>query len=498
MLLSLFEAGGSLFGLPAGNTAEVLPHPGTLYPVPGARWGLLGLFTLRDVNIPLVDLPLLCGAKAADDPGSIILVAAHDGHLLGLSVHAIHGLLEISELSMQRHASGQFDAGPRLFDRTFRADGRVGFLLEPSILFGLSGVPSARKPSTEHVERRQAAAVAAPSLFFRAGPLKLAITAAAVDATVPESPIAEGPLTSQLCYGTITYLGRVIPVVDPLVLIGVAPSRSKRAVSAALVLRVPPAGLIALAVDEITGIGAAAEEFPAPLAALGNIDGGLFRSLVRLAGGDQHILLDGPALTSRPQVDSLSRLSFQKLGGDAPQLREDSQSDQGSAEPLHDGESFLFFRSGRRFAVALDQIRHIIEIPSGAICFPAPERGVRGFFTVGNESAVLIELSAMLGLARTGGGAERVLLLDGLPVQIGILVDDLIAIERSILRVMTEGASVQPSISSALPPAAMVPLVTGRGSELIEYIDLKRLASEQILASAPPSLATIPAAAVAH
>ncbi len=481
MLLSLFEAGGILFGLPAVNTAEVLPFPASLAVVPGARWGLLGLFMLRDANVPLLDLPLLCGAKAQSEPGQIVLVAAHGDHLIGLAIHAIRSLTEIDETTMQRYTPGYGDAVPRLFDRSFRDGDRIGYLLEPEILFGLSGVPAAVKPAAGSGANKVQVNSAAPRLFFRAGGLRLGITAAAVDATVPESPISDGPLTSSLCYGTVTYLGRVIPVIDPLVLIGVSAARSQRAMSPAIIVRVPPAGQIALAVDEITSIGTAVAEYPVPSAELGGIDGKMFRSLIKLADSEQHILLDEDALISKPQVDSLSRLSFQRLDS----ADEAPRSNGGAMEAMNGpgpSESFLFFRSGRRFAVALDQVRHITAKPEDAIAFPGSGRGVLGFFTTGGESALLVDLSALLGLGTVSdSGSARAILLRGLPVQVGILVDDLIAIERSLVRMLSDGVSSAPSVSSSLPPAAMVPLVSDGKSELIEYIDLAALVRENIL-----------------
>lgn len=473
MLISVFETGDSLFGLPMANTAEVIPHPGALSPVPGARPGLMGLFMLREANIPLLDVLRLSGADSPSAEGGIILVAAEGGRLAGLSVAALHGMVELDEAAMQAHAAAEGDAGgPRLFTRSFRYEGRLGYLIEPAALLALPGIPVAIREALRF--RRKPVEGASPCLFFRAGTLKLGVSATAVEATVPEAPIQESPLTSSLCHGAIAYLDRVIPVVDPLVLIGLAQARAQRAVTSAIVLRVPPSGLIAIAVDAITEFAVPETEFSAPPAVACMIDSGVFKRLAGLADGSCHLLLDAAALTARPQVEALSRLSFQKpdAGVRPGRGRREAQADQ----------SFLFFRAGRRFAAALGQIKRIVLEPAEMVRFPACGNGLSGFFTVDGESAVLVDLAGLMGLEASGAaGDSRVLLIDHLPVQLGFRVEELIAVERSVLQTARGEASAR---SALLPPALMVPLATRQGSELVEYIDLKQLALEMVLASA--------------
>jgi chemotaxis-related protein WspB len=90
MLLLMLRVADDLYGIRAGRVAEVVPRV-ALRPLPHAPELLAGLFDYRGRVVPVVDLGLLMGRRAARDRLStrIVVVDAapeHAGarHLLGL------------------------------------------------------------------------------------------------------------------------------------------------------------------------------------------------------------------------------------------------------------------------------------------------------------------------------------------------------------------------------------------------------------------------------
>lgn len=117
MLFLLFRLGGDRYALDAGRVEEVLPLV-QLKHIPRAPVGVVGIFNLRGIAVPVLDLSLLALGRTARTVMStrIILVRYPEdkanGHLLGL-------IAENATEMMRREPSDFVDAGLRNGDAPY-------------------------------------------------------------------------------------------------------------------------------------------------------------------------------------------------------------------------------------------------------------------------------------------------------------------------------------------------------------------------------------------
>jgi chemotaxis signal transduction protein len=84
----VFRVAGERFALPAGAVARVAPMP-RLSPLPGARSPFLGVTSLSDAVVPVIDLSPVLGLARSDRGGGEAVVVRHGKHTYALAVDQV-------------------------------------------------------------------------------------------------------------------------------------------------------------------------------------------------------------------------------------------------------------------------------------------------------------------------------------------------------------------------------------------------------------------------
>lgn len=135
------QIGQQWYGIAVSDVVEVL-HFVALTDMPGSPPHVLGLLTLRDMVIPVIDLRLLFDLPAAyrlDLP--IIAVNTPDGPM-GMVVDDVDDVVHIEQSSVYQNESNPY------VQRASRLDDRLLLLLNLERLFVTSGYIGTNTPAT--------------------------------------------------------------------------------------------------------------------------------------------------------------------------------------------------------------------------------------------------------------------------------------------------------------------------------------------------------------
>ena len=403
--------------LPLSALREVVPCPSELAGLPAAAPGLLGALELRRLVLPVLDLAAILGRPTERRPNQVVVVVASAGQVLGLLADEVRGICQVPTDAQLAARNG--GGGGLLFSATFRhpETGRAHSILDAEAILTLPGVPTVTDVT------RDAAALGAAGgdgtrrtlTILRSGPYRFAVDAAHVHTTLPTPDIRTSVLASRLCPGVVHFSDRELPLIDPLVLLGLG-ELSPQETGAGLVLDLGT-GYVVLALSELLELihVSVDDVLPTPPFAIPRPD--LLVGMVDVADLGDCLVLDGAALLA--DADLLSFASVNTALDTAPTRADDVTS--AAAAAASGAPSYLTFSIGVDIATPLDQVAEILPLPE-TLTATAVE-GLLGLITHRRAAVPVLCLATLLGWTGRPVGAATCLLLvdvDGSPVAFAV------------------------------------------------------------------------------
>ena len=420
------EAGDVVYGLlrmadmdvalPLSALREVVPCPPELAGLPAAAPGLLGAVEVRRLVLPVLDLAAVLGRPAERRPDQVVVVAASGGQVLGLLADEVRGICQVPADAL---VAARTERGGLLFSGTFRhpETGRAHSVLDAVAILGLPGVPTVTDLT------RDAAVVGTGSrdgarrmlTVLRCGPYRFAVDAAHVHTTLPTPDLRPSVLSSRLCRGVIDFSDREVPVLDPLVLLGLG-ELAREETSAGLVLEVGT-GYVVLALSELLDLAdvADADVLPTPPFALPRPD--LLDGMVTVDTWGDCLVLDGAAL--RADADLQGFGSVNTALATAPSGQDDVTTV--AAAVAAGAPSYLTFSIGVDVATPLEPVSEILPFPQTLTATAG--NGLLGLIAHRRAAVPVLCLATLLGREERPVGTSTCLLLvdvDGSPVAFAV------------------------------------------------------------------------------
>ncbi|MGY0194151.1 chemotaxis protein CheW [Leptothrix sp. BB-4] len=503
-----FTLGGAAYALPLAQLREAVPA-GRLAVWPGTSGCVPGAVELRGLLLPVVDLRRLGGAPPKADADAdvhakadvhanavppLVIVIAHDGHLLGLCADAVTGIFQAAGDGLQTvtHADG---SEPCVLGALARPDsGALHSVLNAAALMALPQVPRCRDPrATGPLDPASGAAVPAPDehwLLMQAGPWRLAIASSCVRMAVPLQGLRPSVLSRMRgnddCLGEWPHPTQPIAVIDPLARAGLGRLAEGEARQALLLDT--DGGLLGLAIDRVLDVR------HLPPQALQPLPGGRvtrpewFAGVLRLPedGGDQASGLDAepsPLLV----LDAARWTGHDELAGmaslHAPGATATASSDAGSG-----ALTLITYALPAEAGTPIDQVDEVL--PWQCDREGVEDDGVSpwvGLCMHRQQPVSLLCLRRWSGAATspTTDSAASILLVRSGEQRIGFIVPKLLGIEQ---------AGWQPAVAGVLRSRNPTPIQAARLAQvdpptgprrLVPVLDLRDIARKALASRAP-------------
>ncbi|WP_026421609.1 chemotaxis protein CheW [Actinokineospora inagensis] len=426
LLYGAFLVDGRRIALPLSQLREVIPAPDRLEPLPIRSAAVRGAVTLRHLAIPVLSLRDLVGGDPTGEP-EVIVVAAHDGHVIGLLADEILGVESVvpDDLFHLRFAG----ASDGLFSTSFESAAGLVSILDFDAVTALPGVPSVRDRGRQEEElrthQRETGASLNTVLLLRCAETRLCVGVEHVHSVVPELRVKPSPMAKGACVGVAEVGDSWVAVVDTLALLGLG---TQAELTRGVCLRLGR-GMVVLAVGEVTNVASIVSDdiMPPPRAvrsAMPFLAGTLTENDV------QHLVIDSDAVVADPEVLSLGALTLAVVDtpDEAPAVVRETDDTGRAVRPAT--RSMLTYRAGIEVATDLMQINEVLDYPADVL--PVSTPGILGLFTHRGSAVPLVELADALGKPETGSSERKVLLVGTGTDLVGFVVSALHAIEDSV------------------------------------------------------------------
>ncbi len=416
----LVTLGAMGVALPVSLLREVVPCPAQLSIVPATRPEVLGAMELRGAVVPIVDVRAGLGADTGRSSHQVVVIIADGERVVGVLADDVRGVIQVGPHEVSDLRTG--DDTSLLVGAFLDRDGQVVSLLDAAGILSSPGLPTVQDAASGAARSERAGQSTSSRrryMVARCGTHVLALDVAHVHSTTPWSEPGESVLAGDLCLGVTAYRHVEIPVIDPLVLLGLGhldPSDAR----SHLVMELED-GFVALALGELLDIIALTDDEVPPLAGAGFA----LRRPDLLAGVSHDdgrglcFVLDGKQMAADPDLVALSSLNTEldeaadaalhPTAAAVPHLdgRPDGERvvTRGTARAAH-----LAFAAGADVAVPLDQIAEILPLPTTTT--PTAVGGaVLGVFVHRDETVPLVSLPVLLGTWATASAPTCLLMV---------------------------------------------------------------------------------------
>lgn len=437
-----FILNGHEFALPADYIQEVVNPPERLTPVPLAPSYLLGIFNLRGLIIPVVDLARLLelSGSAENVSAGRIGIVEHNGLHIGLRFDETGEVLRNSgENGANFDYAGNSKnvvAGAIKLD-----DGRrIINILNIHALLALEHVPrvahAARRGADVAASRKASLGARRQCISFSIGLTHCAFDISVTHEIIRAPELKVSPLKSELCVGVFELRGDTVPVLNAHRLLGAVPSADAATADDRRVIIMKNDGeKFGLLVDTVNSLVTYYSEEVLPLPALNPEAANLFNGCLSSDAYGDIVLLNAG------HVHADSAL-LEVVRGHA-QLYSRTTA---AVETRKTGErrTYITFRVDQLYALGIDEVREIIEYPKDLLRPPGLPKHINGMFNLRGQMVSVIATRVLYG-ARDHDNTQdnKLLIFERNGSTFGMMVD---AVESILTMNESERVSLPPLI----------------------------------------------------
>jgi purine-binding chemotaxis protein CheW len=344
-------------------------------------------------------------------------------------------------------------------------------------------VPAARLPAADveenQIEERASSTQQGTQQFvtFIAGNEVFAADMVPVKEIIRVPDVVRVPLAPAALEGLANLRGKVLPIISLRRLFGF-PELPHDDSTRALVVDVgQPLGFVVDRVSSVVGVDSSHIEDVGSIRTTVNTE--VLSSLIKDVGGHAMIMvLDFAKLIER-EFSQIAAIS--KNTGVAGAVQASAQSEE---EDLSDELQLVSFDvDGQEYAIAIEDVQEIVQVPEAVIHVPRSESHVLGVMTLRSRLLPLVNLRSMFALSdRDLDEKSRIVVLTLNGVSVGVVVDAV----SEVLRVSKSGVDALPAMLAREGNLAEVTSICrlDNGKRLVSIITARNLFGNSVIKEA--------------
>lgn len=387
-----FFLGDTELAINVRSIQEVVNFPSKIILMPLAPDFMIGVFNLRGLIIPIINLKKLLQFKESDTIGNEkIAIVEHMGVRVGLIFDRTSEILRIKDES---HYSFNYSSGsgPNVISGAIKLDGgeRILQMLDPFALVNIENVPQVAEYQQKHIKAASSAGhhhqFRKKCISFKLSNVKMAFEISGIHEIVKVSEIQESTFKSELSLGIINLRGHVVPIINFAKLIGLNHDENIGISEKRIIILKLDQELVGLLVDSVENISTylTTEIVPVPL--LQKKRSGMFEGCI-IVEGEEVLLLSSPNVISNEELMGLTR-------GHSNIYKINSQKEE-SKKNSSKRESYISFRLNHLFGVSISDVREIINYPEELLSAPGLPSFVLGMLNLRGEMVTIVETRSL-------------------------------------------------------------------------------------------------------
>jgi len=300
---------------------------------------------------------------------------------------------------------------------------------------------SSQDLSTVHADSQNHTSVETRQyVTFMAGGEVFAVEMAPVQEIIRVPDVMRVPLSPPSLEGLANLRGKVLPIVSLRRALGFV-ERMADDNSRAVVIDIgQPMGFVVDRVSSVVGVDVSKIEALSEIG--GTVNTELLSGIIKDIGGHVMVMVLNFEKLIAHEFQELAKMAQQKnnMQQNAAGLTTQEASVRGSEEELH---LVSFDVAGQEYAIAIEDVQEIVQVPSQIIQVPHALSHVLGVMTLRNRLLPLVALRRMFVLEETSANEEsRIVVVSIRGASVGVVVDNV----NEVLRVPRRMVQAMPSL----------------------------------------------------
>ncbi len=465
------------FALSANSIQEVVHEPNSYTEIPLSPDYLLGMFNLRGLVVPVVDLRKIFQLEKASDEiaEKKIAIIEHGDLCLGLLFDGTSEVFNANDADRSQFSQRSGEASEAIVEGVFKFDDgqRIVQILDPYELLKLEKIPrsenylNSRLSAVSKGKKRQC-------ISFRSGDCYCAFDMEDIREIVDIDRILSTALTHQCSVGAINIRGNTVPLIDFGFFLGneIKITTDKIEKSKAIIMRLENQTL-GLVVDSIDNIISYYRDDLVKFPSLGIKRSGIFKGSLVHDPGHMIILLDQQELFLDSEINAITR-GHSNLYADTQTHENHSNSNAESQR-----KTYITFSIEREYAFEIDKANEIIDYPDNIVRPPSMPRSVDGMVNLRGELIPVINPRLLYDMPEISLRDSKVVIFSVNEDKYGLIVDRVDSIvtlsDRDGIKVPNIAVNgTQGSISDDIKEALSVD-ASGQKDRVLLILDLPSL-----------------------
>lgn len=425
-IFASFLLNGNEFALSVSFVHEVIHSPSSFTPMPLAPKYLLGLFNLRGLIIPVVDLKVILKLNNGNDASEPkVAIIEYNGNYIGL---LFDSTCEVFKSQVEERSDFHDQKEGSVIKGVFKKDQgkRLIQILNISELFGLQGIPKEDTSANAIRERlKNSRGKRRQGISFNVGDAQFAFEISEIREILKLHEVHHTALSIEDCIGAIDLRGLTVPIIDFGSLLRYRkPDRELKVTTGDRRVIVMKIGneLIGLMVDSIESIISFYNDELISFPLLTTARREMFIGCILQNEERNILLLNCQKILSSEEILQITH-GHAKLYNTA-----DAGEEFKKKENLL-RQKFITFSIDQDYAINIGEVKEIIERSSDLVQAPNLPKHCSGLLNLRGTMIMIIDARQMYMNKKTEEGSEnKVLIFEREGFHFGLIVDAVHAI----------------------------------------------------------------------
>jgi len=429
----LFTLNETEFALSAKKIQEVVNEPENYSAVPLAPDYLLGLFNLRDMIIPVVDLSKIFNLDDGKGVAKIerkIAIIKHGQFYVGLLFDTTGEVYNGTNEAKSEFKSNNDEAGNSVAHGMLKLDQgkRMIQILNPHEILNLKHLPKSQDLVSSSSIRESKSGLRRQCISFTVGESLCAIGIDAIQEIVNIETIEETVLLGENYLGQINLRGHTVPLIDFCALLGYdkAPNIDdlSQSVNKAIIMKIE-GGVFGLLVNSIENTISFFQEDVISFPVLGGGKESMFEGCISSDGSIRTILLNSNEIFANPEIHTI-------VEGHSALYKANSNSDA-IAEKKASKKTYITFSIKNDYALEIGEVDEVIDYNEDMVSSSNLAEYFKGIINLRGDMIAVIDPRILYNMDdKLVSNIPKILILKMNGVKYGLIVDSV----DSIISVM--------------------------------------------------------------
>ncbi|MGZ3790016.1 MAG: chemotaxis protein CheW [Bacteriovorax sp.] len=436
-----FYIGSTELGINVRAIQEVVNFPTKITPMPLAPNFLVGVFNLRGIIVPIINLKKLLKFEENKIIGlEKVAIVEHEGVRVGLLFDKTSEIIRVHEdekcdFSYAPTGSHNVISGAIKLD----SGTRILQVIDPFSIVNIENVPrvaehqhhkliSSQRVGHLHELRRKC-------ISFTINQIKMAFDISGIHEIVKVSEIQQSSIQTNICLGIINLRGQVVPIINFAQLLEMPESDEKNVLNKRIIILKIEQAQFGLLVDSVESISTYVKTEIIPIPLFDSRRAGMFEGCI-LVEDDEILLLDHQNIFSHEEVLEITH-------GHSKIYKADNQKEE-LRNKTGKREAYISFKLDHLFGISIGDIREIINHTSDLLCAPGMPPYVLGMLNLRGDLVTIIDTRTLYSMKQEKKELTdpKILIFVSRGEKFGLVVDSV----ESIVHVDSEQKMKVPSL----------------------------------------------------